>query len=157
MNWTGELVEILTASKEGAPIESRSEALAVAGVGLEGDRYAAGVGTFSKGDAGRQVTLVAVEALDELEREHGLRVTPAETRRNLATRGVPLNDLVGQTFRVGGAVLVGVRLCEPCGYLEETTGKPLKTAAMGRMGLRADIVEGGPIRLGDRIEPAGSR
>ncbi len=146
---------IFTAAEPGAVADSRQEALAVAGVGLEGDRYAAGTGTFSKGEsAGRQVTLVALEALEQVEREHGLRLAPGWSRRNLTTRGVPLNDLVGQTFRVGGAVLVGVRLCEPCGYLEKLTGKPLKTAAKGRMGLRADIVEGGPIRVGDRIEPA---
>src|SRR5687767_2650475 len=98
-------------------MESRDEVKAIAGVGLEGDRYATRNGKYSDTPGtGREVTLVEREAIAAV-RADGLDLADHETRRNLLTEGVPLNHLVGRTFRVGDVVLRGVRLAEPCSYL----------------------------------------
>jgi MOSC domain-containing protein YiiM len=130
-----------------------AEITAIAGLGLEGDRYAAKMGSFSKKDKpGRQITLVEAEAIEALERELGLVLAPGETRRNLVTRGVALNHLVGRDFSVGGVRLRGHELCEPCGDLARMTGKPaILPGLIHRGGLRAEILEGGLIRVGDEL------
>jgi MOSC domain-containing protein YiiM len=80
---------------------------------------------------------------------------PTQTRRNIVTRGVPLNHLVGRQFRVGrDVVLQGVRLCEPCDYLESLTLSGVRGGLIHRGGLRADIISGGTIRVGNRVTPA---
>ena len=126
---------------------------AVADRGLTGDRYFQGGGTFSKGKPDQQVTLIEAEALEAAKHGYDVVITPAESRRNLLTRGVPLNHLVGKRFRVGGAVIEGIRLCEPCGHLEKLTGKEAIKALRHRGGLRARIVEGGTISAGDEVSP----
>lgn len=127
---------------------------AVAGRGLEGDRYLAGGGTYSEKEGpGRQVTLIEVEALDAIEREQGIRLAPEASRRNLATRGVPLNHLVGREFTVGEVRMRGIKLCEPCGYLQRTLGiDHLVQALAHRAGLNAEILTHGEIRVGDPVE-----
>ena len=129
------------------------EVTAVAGVGLEGDRYATRTGSFSaKPKRGRQITLIEAEAIEALERELGLALAPGDTRRNLVTRGVALNHLVGQEFTVGEVRLCGHELCEPCGDLARMTGKPqILPGLVHRGGLRAEILEGGVIRVGDEV------
>jgi MOSC domain-containing protein YiiM len=130
------------------------EATAVPGKGLEGDRYFKGSGTYSgKLGLGREVTLIEVEALEALALEHRIELAPAETRRNLLTQGVSLNDFVGKTFKVGAVVLEGIRLCEPCRHLALLTGKSLVKPLTGRGGLRTRIVSGGVIHAGDPVEP----
>lgn len=144
---TAEVVAIFTAPEKGAPMVTRPAVWAEAGFGLEGDRKA---GLTDR--PGRQVTLVAQEALDALAEEHGIHLPPEATRRNLVTRGVELHDLVGRRFLVGGVELRGVRPCDPCSYLEEHNGIPgLRRALEGRGGLRAEIVTSGEIRVGDPI------
>ena len=133
---------------EGEPMVAASRVRVVAGIGLEGDRYAVGRGHFSKSPGtGRALTLVEGEVLDSL----GVSLQPGESRRNLTTRGVALNDLVGRRFRVGAVLCEGMRLCEPCRYLEGVTGKPLLEPLLHRGGLRADVIEGGQIHVGDEI------
>lgn len=129
-----------------------AEVRAVEGRGLEGDRYFLGTGTYSKkGGAGRQVTLVEEEALEALARDYDCTLEPGQSRRNIVTRGVALNHLVGRKFRVGGATLAGVRLCEPCDHLERLAKPGAKKGLVHRGGLRADVVSGGPIRRGDAV------
>ena len=129
---------------------------AVPGRGLEGDRYFSRSGTYSRKDgADREITLIESEAIEALQRDYGLLVEPKETRRNVATRGVAINHLVGRRFRVGGAVLRGLRLCEPCGHLEQLSGKPMRAGLVHRGGLRAEILTEGVIRTGDPIEVSG--
>jgi MOSC domain-containing protein YiiM len=94
---------------------------AIAGVGLEGDRYALGVGTFSDYPGGRQVTLIEEEALEAFTADCGRELTAAQARRNLVTSGVRLNDLVGVTFRIGNVTFRGLGLCEPCTHLAKLT------------------------------------
>jgi len=125
---------------------------AVAGKGLEGDRYFSGEGTFSSEPGqGRHVTLIEAEAVDALNAKLGTSFAPGEMRRNIATRGIALNHLVGRDFRVGEALLRGVRLCEPCEHLESLTRAGVLKQMLHRGGLRADILEGGVIRPGDAI------
>ena len=142
----------ITATAE-ATMRSVAEAKAIAGLGLEGDRYAASQGSFSgKPMPSRQITLIEAEAIEALERELGLHLTPGETPRNSLTRGVALNHLVGRDFQVGGATLRGHELCEPCGDLARMTGKPQILAGLvHRGGLRAEILVGGLIRVGDQV------
>jgi len=133
------------------PLTSVAQVRAEAGRGLEGDRYWSGQGTFWKPKPDHEVTLIETESLEALAAEAGVRLDPRDARRNLATRGVRLNDLVGRRFRVGEATLMGIRLCEPCAHLERLTGRTLRPALEGHGGLRAGIVTGGMIRVGDAI------
>ncbi len=154
----GEVAAIHLASVGGEPMEAVREARALAGRGLQGDRYAEGAGTHP-GDlgGGRQVTLIEAEAIERLREETGIALEPAASRRNILTRGVPLNELVGHEFRVGEARLRGVGLCEPCGYLERKTARGVLRGLLGRGGLRAVVLSGGTIRLGDPVEAVGER
>jgi len=131
-----------------------AEARLVAGVGIEGDRYATRTGTYSvRHHVDREVTLIEFETLEALERDHGIALAPHEHRRNLTTRGVPLNHLVGRRFRVGECVLYGGRLNVPCQYLEDLLGKKVFKPLINRSGLNCQIVTGGIVRPGDPIEP----
>jgi len=150
--WQGSVVSIGMTKAGGEPIGVVTEAKAVTGQGLEGDRYFEGEGSFSGNtSSGRQVTLIEAEAIDALGRDYGYKLDYKDARRNIITRGVPLNHLVGQEFRVGDVTLRGVRLSEPCGHLAGLTDEKVKAGLVHRGGLRADIVSGGVIRVGDVV------
>ncbi len=152
MHWQGELLHIHVAPKASAPMDAISEVRLVAGIGLEGDRYATRLGTYSKGHhIDRQATLIEVEVLEALARDRGIELAPQEHRRNLTTRAVPLNHLVGQYFRIGDCVLYGGRLNMPCLYLENLLGKKVFKPLLNRSGLNCRIIVGGIIRTHDRI------
>ena len=152
---SGRVEHIHLTDGEGRPMRSATEVRAVAGVGLEGDRYASGSGRYSDDPgAGRQLTLVEAEVLDSLRAEHDIDLAPGSTRRNLTTRGIRLNDLVGRRFTIGDVVCEAMRLCEPCQHLTDLIGQPVLEPLAHRGGLRADIVTGGVIRVGDEIRPA---
>ena len=128
-------------------------ASARAGRGLDGDRYAAGAGTFSpRADRrpGYDLTLMAAEVLDDLTAA-GHPVDFAATRRNVLTRGIDVNALVGRTFRIGDVLCEGRRLCEPCVHLDRLSGPGLLRPLIHKGGLRADILTDGEIRLGAPI------
>ncbi len=128
------------------------EAHAVVGKGLEGDRYFNEVGSFSKNPGlGREITLIEIEALEALKHDYGIELNPKDSRRNIATRGVALNHLVGRQFKVGNVTLHGIRLCEPCSHLEKLTTKGVMRGLIHRGGLRAEILIGGVLRPGDVI------
>jgi MOSC domain-containing protein YiiM len=147
----GKLLSIHVAAKAGAPMEERETAKAIMGRGLEGDRYFDGAGYWSSHPGvGRQITLIEIESIEALH-EKNIAIAPAAARRNLVTRGVPLNHLVGREFQVGEVRLRGTRLCEPCDYLEGLTTKGVLTGLLHRGGLRADVVSGGTLRAGDTI------
>lgn len=129
------------------------EAHALPGRGLEGDRYFLRTGTYSgKNGADREITFIEVEALEALRRDYGVTLEPGETRRNVATRGVPLNHLVGRVFRVGRTTARGLRLCEPCSRMEKLAGKRVRPGLVHRGGLRAQILTEGWIRVGDEVD-----
>jgi MOSC domain-containing protein YiiM len=146
------LVAIQIGPQAEGRLESVPEVRAIPGKGLEGDRYFRGEGSFSNNPGGgRQVTLVASEMLELLQSEHGITLPANETRRNLVTKGVALNDLVGQVFQVGSVRMKGVRLAEPCNHLERLTQPGVLKGLVHRAGLRADILDEGVLRVGDEI------
>ncbi len=154
--WVGRVASIQIAAKAGEKMVPVKEIKAVAGEGLEGDRYFKKNGKFSdKPGTGRQITLIELESIEALKRDFNIELDPAQTRRNIVTRDVPLNHLIGKQFRVGdNVVLRGIRLCEPCDYLEGLTVEGVRGGLVHRGGLRADIVEGGMLRVDDQITPA---
>src|SRR5882762_5095587 len=126
------------AISEGEPMLATARIRVLAGIGLEGDRYATGRGHFSgTPGTGRALTLIEAEVLESL-------------RESL---GIALNALVGRRFRIGGVLCEGKRLCEPCRYLEGVVSKPLLDPLSHRGGLRADVLEDGEIRIGDELRP----
>jgi MOSC domain-containing protein YiiM len=161
--WQGSVVGIHLAPEAGAAMRAVSEVRAVPGKGLEGDRYFLGTGFYSPRPSwgGREVTLIEAETVQALEREvvnsdgerQGIVLTAADTRRNIATAGVPLNHLVELEFWVGPVLMRGTRLCEPCRHLEELTKPRVMQGLLHRGGLRARILTEGVIRVGDPIRP----
>jgi MOSC domain-containing protein YiiM len=142
-----ELIAVSPAAE--APMRTVDRATAVAGRGLEGDRYAAGAGTFSDpASNGHDLTLIEAEELDALALPSGGRLGYAEARRNVVTRGIDLDALVGRRFRVGAVECVGRRLCEPCSHLERLTEPGTLRALVHRGGLRADVLSDGVIEVG---------
>jgi MOSC domain-containing protein YiiM len=158
--WSGgRLLHIHVAPAASFEMEELDEAEFVAGRGIVGDRYYLGTGTYSPKPDYREVTLIEIEALDALVRNDPplqkgpISLAPADHRRNLTVRGVPLNHLVGKRFRVGETVLYGGRLNFPCRYLEELLGLPIYLPLYNRSGLNCRIERGGIVRPGDPIEP----
>jgi MOSC domain-containing protein YiiM len=149
----GTVVALFTAPAREAPSASHARCVARAGRGLDGDRYAEGCGTFSHPQRGGQdLTLIEAESLDGLA-AHGLELTPADARRNVVTRGIRLNGLVGHRFAIGDVVCFGARLAEPCAHLERLTTPGVLRGLVHRGGIRADVLEGGELRVGDAIRP----
>jgi hypothetical protein len=144
----GVVEAMLVAPAAEAPMARVESAAAVAGHGLEGDRYRDGRGTFSGRGVGYELTLVAAEELDELG------IPWERARRNVVTRGIELSALVGRRFRIGDVECVGRRLAEPCAHLERVEGRGLLRPLVHRAGIRADIVTGGTIAVGDAILPS---
>lgn len=148
----GTLVSIFTAPASGEPMLEHAQILAKVGCGLAGDRYATDVARHERGYTKiRAVTLIEEETVAALLRDHAIEVAPIELRRNLLTRAVPLNHLIGRRFRVGAVVLEGTELCEPCQYVADLCGKPVLKPLLYRGGIRAAIVEGGELCAGDVI------
>jgi len=155
MSYQGELAGIFISPTNGAPLHSVDAVDAVTGKGLAGDRHFDASRTL-KGKVLQvgEVSLIEQEALDAILREEGIAMEPHLTRRNLLTRGVPLNHLVGLEFRVGDVLLRGFELCEPCGHMERLSKvKGVRKALIHRGGLRAHIIEGGTLHPGDVIRP----
>lgn len=152
----GRIVAIYTATGPGYPMQSRSEVRAVPGRGLEGDRYFTESGTFSeRRHPGREITeltLIESEVIEHLRLDWGLDVVGADGRRNLVTRGVALNDLVGSEFDVGDVRLRGASLCEPCvSLVKSPEHRHLLRALAHKGGLRAQVLSEGTIALGDPV------
>ena len=141
----GSVAGILVAPGAELPLVQVDRVDAVAGRGLEGDRYHEGRGTFSGPGRGYELTLVEAEALEAV----GLSWELA--RRNVVTRGIALNELVGRRFTIGAVECIGRRLAEPCAHLEKLSRPGILRPLVHRAGLRADIVSGGPIAPGDPI------
>ncbi|SER14439.1 MOSC domain-containing protein [Natrinema salaciae] len=153
MTSTGRVQTIHVAPEQGAPMNRVERVTAVAGRGLEGDRYYNADGTFTDRD-GSDITLIESETLTSVERDYDIELEPGVHRRNLTTDGIALNHLVDGRFRIGEVVCEGIELCEPCSYLERHLEKQgVREALVHRGGLRARILEGGTVTSGDDIEP----
>ncbi len=155
---TGSVVSINIADQEGAEVRSLEEAELIVGRGIVGDRYF----VDDQSEPEQQVTLIAVEEIERFNESNKLAVKAAQVRRNIVTKGVALNDLVGVEFKVGAVTLEGLELCEPCKYVAEGLVKhnsitklsvpEIVAALVHRAGLRARIIAGGTVRPGDLIE-----
>jgi MOSC domain-containing protein YiiM len=148
-------VEGIYLASEHEEVPTRVERVRVVpGRGPEGDRHFRGAGTEpNEPDTGRDLTLIEAEAIEALAAATGIGLGPGEARRNVVTRGIGLNDLVGKPFRVGAVRCVGVEPCDPCRHLERLTEPGVLRGLVSRGGLRADVVSGGEIAVGDPVEP----
>lgn len=147
----GKVISINIAAAAEAPMQSLNEARAVPGRGLEGDRYFNGTGTFSKPSPDRELTLIEAEAVEAMKRELDVDYGLGDSRRNVVTRGVPLNHLVGKEFWIGEVKARGLRLCEPCKHLQKLSHEKVLPGLVHRGGLRAQILIEGTIRVGEPI------
>jgi MOSC domain-containing protein YiiM len=142
------VTHIFVAPLKGAPARSLRSVEALAGQGLEGDRYAE---ARNRRNPAYEVTLIELENIRGVTAATGLAFTPEMPRRNIVTEGVRLNELCGRRFAVGAAIFEGIELCEPCKLLAKRTHREVIKVLAGKGGLRARIVSGGEIRLGDAI------
>jgi hypothetical protein len=147
---TGRVEGVFVAPSAAAVPRALDAALALPGRGLDGDRYVAGAGSFPSGVAGSALTLIAAEVIESFDPP----LTPHEHRRNVVTRGVDLDALVGRRFTIGAVECRGTRLCEPCATLDRYADRPLLRPLVHRGGLRADVLGEGEIRVGDTVRPA---
>ena len=148
----GTVISINIAADASAPMQSVGEARAIPGRGLEGDRYFAHKGTFSKPEPDRELTLIEAEAIEAMKRELDVDYALADSRRNVVTRGVPLNHLVGKEFLIGEVKARGLRLCEPCSHLQKLSHEKVLPGLVHRGGLRAQILSEGMIRVGGIVK-----
>jgi hypothetical protein len=144
----GTVEAVLTAAVAEGPLSRVETVNAVAGRGLEGDRYFDGRGTFSGPGRGYELTLVEAEVLGSID------LPWEQARRNIVTRGIELNALVGERFTIGHVECVGRRLAEPCAHLEKLVRPGLLRPLVHRGGLRADITRSGSIAVGDSVAVA---
>jgi MOSC domain-containing protein YiiM len=148
----GTVESIHIASDAAQATQSLEQVVAIPGEGLEGDRYALKTGTFYEPGPDYELTLIEAEAVEALEREDKVKIDAGEARRNIVTRNVPLNHLVGREFEIGEVRIRGIRLCEPCDHLQKLTGKKVLKGLIHRGGLRAQILTKGTIRVGDSVK-----
>ena len=150
----GAVEGIFLVGARGAERDSVERVRVVPGRGPEGDRHFRGPRARANEEGmGRDLTLIEAEALEGLAAGAGIELEAGEHLRNVVTRGVRLDDLVGRPFRVGDVRCVGVEPCHPCRRLERHTGRSgLLKGLAGRGGLRADDVHGGEIAVGDVVE-----
>jgi hypothetical protein len=148
---TGTVEGIWLASAAGEPARAVATARALPGRGLDGDRHVTGTGTFPSGRPGSALTLIDAGVCASFEPP----LTPSEHRRNVVVRGLDLNRLVGHAFAIGDVRCRGMRLCEPCTVVQRYAGRPVLRALVHRGGLRADILTGGEIRVGDSVRAVG--
>ena len=151
--WDGKVESIFIAHEAKAAMQAVAEVRAVPGSGLAGDRYFLKQGTFFKPEPDFELTLIEAEALEAMKREYQIEVAPSESRRNVVTRGVPLNHLVGKEFQIGGVRIRGIRLCEPCSHLQKLTNREVIKGLRHRGGLRAQILNKGLLKAGDTVLP----
>ena len=151
--WTGKLLSIHITPAKSQPMQRLDEARLIEGQGIEGDRYLLGTGTYSiKPGEDRQITLIEREMLDRVAADDGHEINVDEHRRNLTVEGVPCQHLVGLRFRVGACILEGVRINQPCKYLNLMLKRDVYMALWNRSGLNCKIIQGGTIRPGDTLE-----
>ncbi|WP_394182391.1 MOSC domain-containing protein [Marinomonas posidonica] len=148
------MIQAIFVAKKAKQAQIEIEAVKVdAGKGIVGDRYYG-----KKGNDGPNITFVALEEIHAFNENFEQRITLSDTRRNVVTYGVSLNDLVGKRFRIGDAEFYGVELCEPCALLgkrlatEEMSAAQVVKAWLHKGGLRADVVRSGVLRVGMPIE-----
>ena len=150
----GSVLEIWLTGAAAGPMRLVPAVEAVAGLGLTGDRYALGGGTWAQyPDLEKQVTLIDSDDVAAVAAETGSELTAGDTRRNLVTTGADLPSLVGRWFTVGDVLLFGMKRCPPCTHLERLTGVRLIKAMVHRGGINAAVFAGGQIAEGSALRP----
>jgi len=145
----GRIEAIYLAAVHGEMPHAVDSAVGHAGKGLEGDR------NFGDEDPDScNITLIEAETFEGQAAEHGLDLDPAESRRQVLVRGVDLGEFVGRRFQVGELVCEGEERCEPCSHLAKLVGTQLVLKGLLHSGLRARILKGGAIRVGDDVQPS---
>jgi len=145
------VVEIFIGPDEGGPVSTQETVTAVAGAGLEGDRYFQGDKPPEQRDPTEEITLVGIEGIRAAAEESGLDITPADIRRNIVTEGVDIQELIGKKFWVGDVQIEGLEDNPACAHLQKLAGKQLLKPMVRRGGIRGRIVSGGVIKRGDAI------
>ena len=140
----------IAAAAEGTP-QSVGQATAIPGAGLEGDRSRSSWARSTTRAGFRAGVWIEAEAIEALKHDYQVEVPAGDARRNIVTRNVPLNHLVGREFAIGMVRIRGIRLCEPCDHLERVTGKAVIKGLLHRGGLRAQILTPGTIHVGDKL------
>ena len=153
---SGKIVKLLISKDPKSTMLSLNQIVLEAGKGIFGDRYYNQEGTFSnKGEIepDRDVTLIEIEKIDALNKEHNLDITAEDLRRNIVVSNCDLNSLVDKEFQIGEVVLKGLRLCEPCKYLSDKLNeKKVLIEMVHKAGLRAQIIKSGSIDLNSQVE-----
>jgi len=150
----GKIVAIYVAPERAKAMELRESVLAVPGKGIQGDHRFDPTGTLSaKKGAAREISFIEVEAVEAVFRDYQIQLGADETRRNVVTRGIALNHLIGKEFTAGALRFKGLEMCEPCRHLESMTRKGVKEALIHRGGIRCQILTEGELRVGDVIRP----
>ena len=150
----GIVEDILICEKAGEDLNSIDTASMIQGRGIVGDRYYLKQGTFSEAleeKADFEVTLIEIEEIESFNRKTKLGYLPAVFRRNIVTKGIRLNDLVGREFKINDTILYGVRLCEPCAHLASILGDSIMSHMVHKTGLRAVVKKSGSVRLGSAV------
>ena len=148
---TGKVLALQIGGEEGGPVHALDEVKAVAGAGLEGDRYMQDDVPEDQRDPTLEITLIALEGIEAARQESGLEIVFEDTRRNVLTENVPLDDLIGKTFRVGEVEIEALEDNPACAHLQRLVGKKLLKSLRTRGGVRGRIVNGGVIRTGDTV------
>lgn len=148
----GKVISLNITPQAEAPMQSVEEVRAIPGRGLEGDRYFDNKGRTPAAE--KELTLIEAEAIEAFKRELNVDYGLSDSRRNVVTRGVPLNHLVGKEFWVGEVKALGIKLCEPCANLQKLTVKQVLPGLVHRGGLRAQILTEGTIRVGATVSEA---
>jgi MOSC domain-containing protein YiiM len=147
----GTVEQIYIAAASGEPPRPVPSVLGHAGRGLEGDRNLSPPDRWIA--SGCAISFIESEVIDAVWKEHGLDLRDGRSRRQVVTSGIRLNDLVGKEFRAGQLRCRGVELCEPCLDLQRMLGDPGTIKALvHRGGLRADILDGGELAVGDAVD-----
>ena len=141
---SGSVEAIFVGAVDEGPLEPAGQVQVQTGAGIDGDRY---------GD--KDITLFEAEAIEGLEADTGIKLRPSEIRRNVMTRGIALNDLLGHRIRVGEVEAVVTELCHPCSHLQKLTQPGVLRGLVNRGGLNADVVAGGAIKVGDEVVDLG--
>ena len=153
---SGKIVNLLISKSVESSMLNVNQMVLEVGKGIFGDRYYNQEGTFSnkeKIEPDRDVTLIEIEKINQLNEEHNLNITAEDFRRNIVVSNCDLNSLVGKEFQIGEVVLKGIRLCEPCKYLaDKLNEKKALTEMVHKAGLRAQIIKGGSIDLTSQLE-----
>lgn len=161
----GRIIEMYIARRKDAAVEAVPRARLQPGQGIEGDRYfrarqeslfAGEARSYSQWASQSQrkedITLISADELDEWNKACGLQIPYGEFRRNVITRDIDLNALVGRRFRIGTAECIGIELCEPCSKLARMVSRQVLPNLVHRAGLRAAIVSEGSVVPGDTLQ-----